>query len=36
MIMLLSLLAIAAWAIIATVVVVAQDGYRQIPTRYAG
>lgn len=29
-----SLLAIAMWSIVATVVVVARDGYRAIPTRY--
>jgi hypothetical protein len=32
MITLLSLAAISAWAILATGVVVARDGYRRIPT----
>lgn len=29
-----SLLAIALWSIVATIVVVARDGYRASPTRY--
>lgn len=32
MIVLLSLGALALWAIVATIVVTAQDGYRQVPT----
>jgi hypothetical protein len=31
-IVLLALLALAAWAVPATVVVIARDGYRQVPT----
>jgi len=31
---LLALLAIAAWAVPATVVAIARDGYRQLPARH--
>jgi len=30
----LSFLALAAWAMVATFVVVARDGYRRVPTRF--
>lgn len=33
MIVVLALLAVAAWAVPATVVAIAHDGYRQVPTR---
>ena len=33
MIVLLALLALTAWAVPATVVTIARDGYRQVPTR---
>jgi len=32
MIVLLSLAALSLWAVIATIVVTARDGYRQVPT----
>lgn len=35
MIILLTLVSLALWAAISTVVVVARDGYRRVPTRLA-